>query len=115
MVDLPAESSARQLSTQLNVVLAVQALTPVVLELTPNFLYALNTVYGLTSTSSTAMISGLLNWAPLVNALSIIVIVKPDRMTFLRTLRRGKVISCFSDTGVTVLPAGTSSTRNQPT
>lgn len=90
VTDLTADSRTRQLSTQLNVVLVVQALTPFALELIPNLLTALFALFGYQISSATAMLSALLNWAPLVNALSIIVIVKPYRRTMLTVTRLGK-------------------------
>lgn len=88
--ELGADSRVQPLSAQINVVLLWQALTPVVFELGPNLVYAFSNSFGLQSVSTTAMVSALFNWAPLVNALSIIVIVKPYRQAVWRAVRLGR-------------------------
>ena len=90
---LDVHSRVRQLSTQIHVVLVVQALTPVALELMPTFLTTICVVLDYQIASTTALFSALLNWAPLINALSAILIVKPYRQAVWRVVMLRKVVS----------------------
>jgi len=90
VAELSSCSRARQFSTQINVVLVVQAVSPLVFELTPNILTAASTMLGVRISTASAMFTALLNWAPLVNALSIMLIVRPYRQAVWRMATRGK-------------------------
>lgn len=82
----------KSLSRQINLVLVVQAVTPLVLEFVPaTFLTAGAAVAWLTDTidmkSVSSMVTVLLSWAPVINALSVIVIIKPYRRAVFEGLR----------------------------
>lgn len=98
--NLTTNSRVRHLSTQLNVVLVVQALTPFALELAPNLLSVVVAFLGYRIPSATALLSALLNWAPLVNALSVMLIVKPYRRVICRALRLKKSPSSTENVAV---------------
>lgn len=74
------QKKRRSLSVQINVVLVAQALIPLCVELVPICFLA---VSSLERVSSTVVASSLMtlffNWAPVINALSVILIVKPYR------------------------------------
>lgn len=98
--DLGGDSRSRLASTQINVVLIAQAVIPLVLEVLPNFLTTLSILTNLRTGSAVAMVSSLLNWAPVASALSVIVIVRPYRRAVwsLMGLEKARASRCMAMT-----------------
>lgn len=88
-------AKTRAMATQLNVVLVVQALTPLCLELVPTIFLAGATLAKYPTRVPSSLMTLFLNWAPLVNALSVMIIVKPYRRVLVRycAKRSGRTLS----------------------
>jgi hypothetical protein len=82
-------AKTKAMAVQLNVVLAVQALTPLCLEMVPTGALAMAVAvakYPTLLLSSAVTLFAV--WAPLINALSIILIVRPYRRAVIHALRQ---------------------------
>lgn len=88
--------------------LQLQALTPLLLELAPTALLAILVLTGHTLVFSP--LTFFINWAPVINSLSAILVVRPYRRTLIRLLRKKKVRKYNH-----IVPISTIDNANMPT
>lgn len=80
-------SRARAVANQLNVVLVFQAVTPLCVEIVPICFLSVASLSGEPTTVSSSTTTLCLNWAPLINAASVILIVRPYRRALVNAWR----------------------------
>jgi hypothetical protein len=86
--DAALAAKARSMAVQINVVLLVQAVTPLCLELAPTSFLACAALAKMPTGTASSSMTLFLNWAPIINAASVIVIVRPYREAVFAAIRK---------------------------
>lgn len=87
--DLPEESRVRQLLyCQIDTILLLQALTPLIFELLPTCLLAVGAMMQYQSASLSVWMTFFLTWSPVVGALNVILAVQSYRQEVTRMLKQ---------------------------
>lgn len=114
---IPSDSSTHRLAAQLNTALVTQAIIPLVLENGPVIVIALFALVNLDISMRewSSAFNPILGWAPVFNALGIVLVVQPYRRAIWRALAVVQRHNATNKVAINVLyPSAVASSMGEP-